>query len=204
MSKDQLVYVVDDDRDVREGVAMLLRSVQLNTRTFDSAESFLNEFDADRPACLILDVRMSGMGGMELLKQLHTEAPGIPVIMLTGHGDVPMAVRALKVGAFDFFEKPFSQQSLIERVQEALVESERRLVLQTQRDDVGGRLAQLTRRQHDVLELVLKGQSNKVIAQTLKISEKTVEIHRQRVMQKMQVKHVAELTRLVLQQEGRL
>lgn len=203
MSKGQTVYVVDDDRDVRDGIAMLLRSVHLRVKAFDSAEAFLEAFDASVPACLVLDVRMSGMGGMELLKQLQTEAPSITVIMLTGHGDVPMAVRALKVGAFDFFEKPFSQQSLIERVQEALVESESRLERQTQRDDVGGRLAQLTRRQHDVLDLVLKGLSNKVIAQTLKISEKTVEIHRQRVMQKMQVKHVAELTRLVLQQGDR-
>jgi len=200
---DSLVYIVDDDAGVREALAWLLRSRRLLSESFDSAEAFDVMLKAQaapcRPCCLLLDVRMPGMSGLALFDLLlaRGELAGMPVIFLTGHADVPTAVDAVKRGAFDFYEKPFSDNALVDRIEQALAQSGAHLEQLRQRSSLQGRLHDLTERERDVMDLVVAGLPNKLIADQLDISVRTVEVHRSRVFDKMQVKSAVELANLL-------
>ncbi|MBP3979272.1 MAG: response regulator [Gammaproteobacteria bacterium] len=200
---DALVYIVDDDAGVREALAWLLRSRRLLSESFDSAEAF----DAMRqacpaphqPCCLLLDVRMPGMSGLALFDVLlaRGDLAAMPVIFLTGHADVPTAVDAVKRGAFDFYEKPFSDNALVDRIEQALTQSAAHLEQLRQRSSLQVRLHDLTERERDVMDRVVAGLPNKLIAEQLEISVRTVEVHRSRVFDKMQVKSAVELANLL-------
>ena len=207
---DAMVYIVDDDASVREGMAWLLRTRRLLSAPFESAEHFLAELDAQQtrwgapglpmqPACILLDVRMPGMSGLALFEQLLERgiAQAWPVIFLTGHADVPTAVDSVKRGAFDFCEKPFSDNALVDRVEQALALSRERLAERVQQQQLQQRLAELTERERDVMQLVARGLPNKLIADQLDISVRTVEVHRARVFDKMEVKSAVELANLL-------
>ena len=200
---DATVYIVDDDTDVREALAWLLRSRRLPSESFDSAEAFdaaLQSRPAQRqPCCLLLDVRMPGMSGLALFDLLivRGDLATMPVIFLTGHADVPTAVDAVKRGAFDFCEKPFSDNALVDRIEQALAQSAAHLAALRERSDLQVRLADLTERERDVMDLVVAGLPNKLIADQLDISVRTVEVHRARVFDKMQVKSAVELANLL-------
>ena len=200
---DSLVYIVDDDAGVREALAWLLRSRRLLSESFDSAETFDAMLKAQaapcRPCCLLLDVRMPGMSGLALFDLLlaRGELAGMPVIFLTGHADVPTAVDAVKRGAFDFYEKPFSDNALVDRIEQALAQSRAHLEQLRQRSSLQVRLHDLTERERDVMDLVVAGLPNKLIADQLEISVRTVEVHRARVFDKMQVKAAVELANLL-------
>lgn len=197
-----LVLVVDDDAAVRSGLSLLLRSAGLNVRGFDGAQAFLEEC-ADVPCgCVLLDVRMPGLSGLELQRRLKDMGVQLPVIILTGHGDVPMAVRAMKHGAFDFIEKPFNDQHLLDRVNDALLQDARDCERRTQRQDAARRLETLTRRERDVVDCLAKGMANKVIATELAISERTVELHRAHAMEKLGLRSVAQLMQHLLLASG--
>ena len=204
------VYLVDDDADVREALAWLLRSRRLYSESFASAEDFLRQL-ADRPLarqpqCLLLDVRMTGMSGLALFEQLKQREGFIqtmPVIFLTGHADVPTAVQTVKQGAFDFCEKPFSDNVLVDRIEQALQQSAQYLEATALRHALLSRLAELTERERSVMKLVVEGVPNKLIADQLDISVRTVEVHRARVFDKMQVKSAVELAN-VLRAHGHL
>ncbi|MFN9474469.1 response regulator transcription factor [Acidovorax sp.] len=197
------VYIVDDDAGVREALAWLLRSRRLPSESFDSAEAFdaaLRARPAQRhPCCLLLDVRMPGMSGLALFDLLivRGDLATMPVIFLTGHADVPTAVDAVKRGAFDFCEKPFSDNVLVDRIEQAQAQSAARLATLRERSDLQVRLADLTERERDVMDLVVAGLPNKLIADQLDISVRTVEVHRARVFDKMQVKSAVELANLL-------
>jgi FixJ family two-component response regulator len=189
---------VDDDAAVRAALAALFGTVGIACAAYASAEEFLAAADTGTRGCLLLDVRMPGMGGLELQRVLRDRGIAIPVIVITGHGDVSMAVRAMKAGAADFIEKPFNGQELIDRVKECLqadAESRRERVL---REEAISLLRQLTRREEEVLERVVAGRPSKVIAAELEISEKTVDVHRSNIMRKTGTRSVAELVRLWL------
>jgi len=192
-----IVLVVDDDPALRDSIAFLVGSVGYDCRSFASAELFLKEWRDDRPACLIADVRMPGMSGLELQKILTEKASSLGVIFVTGHGDVPMAVRAMRGGAIDFLQKPFDDQLLLDRIHEALQRSTRARKSAEEQNAVEARLARLTPREHDVLVLVVAGKANKQIAAELDISIKTVEVHRHNVMDKMETASLAELAALM-------
>jgi two-component system response regulator DctR len=237
---DSMVYIVDDDIGVREGMAWLLRTRRLLSESYDSAETFLDMLQttlrSDLPAsnalpvaaaiaspdaapesfpvacpvalptvlprqagCILLDVRMPGMSGLALFEHLQTSgiAQAWPVIFLTGHADVPTAVDSVKRGAFDFCEKPFSDNALVDRVEQALLLSQERLKARTQQAFLQSRLSELTERERDVMRLVVEGLPNKLIADQLDISVRTVEVHRSRVFDKMEVKSAVELANLM-------
>ena len=205
-TQDALVFIVDDDAGVREALAWLLRSRRLPTQAFDSADAFAeflkNQGSAWRPTqagCLLLDVRMPGMSGLALFELLIERQllDVLPVIFLTGHADVPTAVDAVKRGAFDFCEKPFSDNALVDRIELALQRSTQNLVQLQARRDVQEHLAELTDRERDVMNLVVEGLPNKLIADQLGISVRTVEVHRARVFDKMSVKSAVELANLL-------
>lgn len=192
------VFVVDDDDAVRSSLRLLLRSVGLSATALPSAQEFLDSYDPQQPGCLVLDVRMPGMSGLELQQQLNLRGAIIPVIFITGHGDVPMAVEAMQHGAFDFLQKPFRDQDLIDRVQRAL-EKDRVAREQLRRVDViRKRIESLTARERQVLELVTAGKPNKIMAAELGVSQRTVEIHRARVMEKMEASSLAQLVRMMI------
>ena len=196
------MYIVDDDASVREALAWLLRSRRLPSESFDSAEAFdamLQKRPPQRqPCCLLLDVRMPGMSGLALFDVLAArgDLATMPVIFLTGHADVPTAVDTVKRGAFDFCEKPFSDNALVDRIEQALAQSSERLAQVRERSNVQVRLSELTERERDVMDLVVAGLPNKLIADQLDISVRTVEVHRSRVFDKMQVKSAVELANL--------
>jgi FixJ family two-component response regulator len=196
------VFVVDDDRAVRESLALLVQSVGLEVETFAGAGEFLDAYRPDRRGCLITDIRMPGMSGLELQERLTEDGYHIPVIVLTGFGDVPAAVRALKGGAVDFVEKPFNPQALLDLVQQALVRDTELREQAAREADLAERMALLTPREGEIMALVVAGKANKVIAIDLSISERTVELHRGRIMKKMQARSVAELMRIVLPPGG--
>lgn len=187
------VYVVDDDDAVRESLYALLRSVDLEVETFPSASAFLAAYTPAQPGCLVLDVRLKGMSGLELQQELRQRAVNIPVIILTGHGDVPVAVKAMKNGAFEFLEKPFSKQVFLEHVRRAIDQDHRMRTAESYVQDVNAKLERLTRRENDVLEGILAGRLSKQIANELGVSKKTVDVHRANLMRKMQVDTVAAL-----------
>ena len=195
------VYIVDDDEAVRTSVRFLIRSVGLQAQAFASAQEFLGAYDPRQPGCLLLDVRMPGMSGLDLQQELNRRGATIPVVFITGHGDVPMAVEAMQQGAFDFLQKPFRDQDLLDRVQRALArdtESRSRLAA---RAEILARLATLTPRETEVMRLVTRGKANKVVGAELGVSQRTVEIHRAHVMEKMRASSLAELVRMVLDSE---
>ncbi len=197
-----VVFIVDDDEALRDSLCWLLESAGLRVETHDSANSFLQSYYPGQSGCLLLDVRMPGMNGLELQEQLESRDVRLPVVIMTGHGDVAMAVRALKAGAMDFIEKPFDDELLLASIQRALVlDTEQRKNRATQAE-VLARLAHLTRREHQVMELVTIGKANKQIASELNVSAKTVEAHRAHVMEKMQAKSLAELVRMSMLVSG--
>ena len=207
---DATVYIVDDDAIVREGMAWLLRTRRLLSAGYDSAEAFMQALQAQQthwgppqqppsPGCILLDVRMPSMSGLALFEQLLSDgiAQAWPVIFLTGHADVPTAVDSVKRGAFDFCEKPFSDNALVDRIEQALALSATRLAERQQRQQLEQRLLELTERERDVMALVARGLPNKLIADQLEISVRTVEVHRARVFDKMSVKSAVELANLL-------
>ena len=198
MGRDEpLVYVVDDDEAVRDSLSLLLKAVGLTGQTFSSAAEFLNDYDPEQHGCLVADIRMPGMSGLDLQDELNRRGAQLPLIFITGHGDVPMAVDAMKSGALDFIEKPFRDQDLLDRVQQALAWDKERRIENLKTLAIRERLATLTPRETEVMECVVQGQANKVIAMDLGVSQRTVEIHRARVMEKMAVRSVAKLVRAV-------
>ena len=192
------VFIVDDDEAVRGSLRLLIRSVGLQAKACASAKEFLEGYDADQPGCLLLDVRMPGMSGLELQQELNQRGATIPVVFITGHGDVPMAVEAMQHGAFDFLQKPFRDQDLLDRVQRALGRDAESRAALAARAQIAERLASLTPRELEVMRLVTRGKANKVIAHELSISPRTVEIHRARVMEKMDAGNLADLVRKAL------
>jgi two-component system, LuxR family, response regulator FixJ len=197
-----IVYIVDDDDAIRAALRLLLKSVGLAATTLPSAQDFLASYHPQQPGCLILDVRMPGMSGLELQQHLNVRGAIIPVIFITGHGDVPMAVEAMQQGAFDFLQKPFRDQDLIDRIQRALAKDQAERAQLRERDRIKERLESLTAREREVLDLVTSGKPNKIMAADLGVSQRTVEIHRSRVMEKMGASSLAQLVRMVLDLKG--
>lgn len=196
MSDNATVFIVDDDAAVRDSLSFLMQSVGLKTESFDSADSFLKANPVSRAGCLLLDIRMPGMSGLELQGVLLEREIRLPVIFISGHADVPMAVRALKAGAFDFVEKPFNDQLLLDCVQRAIESDRQQRQNDAQLDEWRERMATLTPREREVMELVVDGAANKVISATLGVSLKTVEAHRARVMDKLQADSLSHLVRM--------
>ena len=198
MNTDTLIYIVDDDAGLRRSLAYLLDSVGWKREAFDSSEAFLAGWQPQRPACLLLDVRMPGISGLELQRRLRRDGHQLPIVFMTGHGDIPMAVEAMRAGAVDFIEKPFRDQDLITRVQKALeLDGQNRGELK-EASLIRERFESLTPREREVFQLVTDGKANKVMAGDLGVSQRTVEIHRARVMEKMGAKSLAQLVRMSL------
>ncbi len=198
MDSDPTVYVVDDDQAVRDSLGWLIGSINLKVEMYGTARSFLEGCDPAHSGCLVLDVRMPGMSGLDLQEELINHGIILPVIIITGHADVPMAIRAMKAGAFDFVEKPFNDQILLERIQSAIQcdadtrqRSAHRLVIES-------RIATLTRREREVMDFVVAGKSNKLIAYDLGVSMKTVEAHRANMMVKMSADSLSHLVEMVV------
>lgn len=197
MPDSSTVFVVDDDRDMRRSLQWLIESAGLSVEVFESAEQFLQRTEQSEPGCLLLDLRMPGIGGLRLLECLQQGGSRAPVIVLTGHGDVAVAVKALKLGAFDFIEKPAPHQLILDRIQDALAANQTRRAREQKRASFERLLAQLSQREHDVLNRLIEGTYNKAIALELGISERTVEKHRESIMHKMGTRSLAELIRTV-------
>lgn len=194
--RQESVLIVDDDAAVRDSLSLLLKSVGIQSQTFSSGDEFVDAYQADWAGCILLDIRMPGMSGMEVQRRLFERDCTLPIIFITGHGDIPMAVEAMHLGAHDFVQKPFHDQELLDRIQAALNAN------RDQQDDIDlkrnvkERYETLTPRESEVMSAVVKGHANKVIAMDLDLSQRTVEIHRARVMEKMQVRSLAELVKL--------
>jgi two-component system, LuxR family, response regulator FixJ len=193
------VFVVDDDAAVRDSLRFLLRSVGHPVEVFASAADFMHAYGDDRPGCLVLDIRMPGMSGLELQQQLVERRALIPIIFITGHGDVPMAVEAMQSGAMDFIQKPFRDQDLLDRINQALEKDLVNRQALGQLNLIKERLESLTPREREVMDMVVHGKANKVIAADLDLSQRTVEIHRARVMEKMHASSLAHLVRMVIE-----
>jgi two-component system response regulator DctR len=191
------VHVVDDDEAIRDALSWLLRSRGVAARSWPSAEAFLAEWSAEMRGCLVLDVRMGAMSGVELFDKLLDLGSRLPVVFLTGHGDVPLAVAALKKGAFDFVEKPFNDNELVDRIVAAVKQDEAQRAQAQSEATVAAKLAELTPREREVMERVLAGDYNKTIADALGIAVRTVEVHRARIFEKMGVRSAVELAQLV-------
>ncbi|MGB5201397.1 MAG: response regulator FixJ [Sedimenticolaceae bacterium] len=192
------VFVVDDDQAMRNSLKWLIESVGVQVESFASADEFLAEYQPGRSGCLVLDVRMPGMSGLDLQEYLVEHNIQIPAVIITGHGDVPMAVRAMKSGAIDFIEKPFNDEVLLDAIRRAIAYEEQQRSHYSENLRVQERLAHLTPREREVMEMVTDGRSNKEIANSLGVSAKTIEAHRARVMEKMQAGSLAELVRMAL------
>src|SRR2546425_2534933 len=193
------VYIVDDDAEMRETLRSLVSSVNLPVETYASAQEFLETQSGGRAGCLVVDLRMPGLSGIDLQEELISRGTKLPVIMISGYGDVPTAARAMRAGAIDFLEKPISRQLLLDRVREGLDVDRQRRRVEAETAEIAGRAARLTPRQRQVMEMVVRGNTNKVIAIDLGLCEKTVEVHRAHVMEKMKVQSLAELVRFALQ-----
>ena len=202
MNRNASVFIVDDDDAVRSSLRLLLKSVGLPAIAYASATDFLSAWQPEQPGCLVLDVRMPGMSGLELQHELNRRGAIIPVIFITGHADIPMAVEAIQHGAFDFLQKPFRDQDLIDRVQRALTTDAQQRRDLAKREVIRERFASLTPREREVLTLVTRGKANKVMAGDLGVSQRTVEIHRARVMEKMGAASLAQLVRMMLDLEA--
>ena len=192
------VYVVDDDQAVRDSLRWLIESVGLNVTTFSNGQELLENFNEPDISCLVLDVRMPGISGLDLQQRLRNLNSKVPVIIVTGHADVPMAIQAMKAGAFDFIEKPYSDQLLLERIQCAIEQDDNFKQRQAINNEINDRIETLTPREHEVMGLVVTGHSNKSIAKELGVSIKTVEVHRGNLMSKMKAQSLSELVRLVM------
>jgi len=190
------VFIVDDDPAIRFAMEALMESVNLHHEIFASADEFLDKLSEQRPGCLVLDIRMPGLGGLELQEELIRRGNTLPIIFITGHGDVPMAVEAMQKGAVDFIQKPFRDQELLDRIRDALATDQHRREEQQHHEEVAHRLEKLTNREREVFDLVVTGKPNKVIAYELGVSQRTVEIHRARVMEKMQARSLADLVKM--------
>nr|WP_211163182.1 response regulator [Aromatoleum diolicum] len=198
---DQFIYIVDDDEALRDSLVWLLESSGHHVRAYESAEAFLGLYNAAMTGCLVLDVRMPGMSGLELFEELTRRHCTLPVIFITGHGDVPMAVSAVKKGAVDFIEKPFSERDMLGLIAECLAAEQQNRGKRQHEAETARRLHHLTQREREVLDLIIAGKLNKQIADVLGISIKTVEVHRARVMEKMEANSLAELVQNVLAAE---
>ncbi|MEO8319205.1 MAG: response regulator FixJ [Bradyrhizobium sp.] len=198
MSQSGKVYVIDDDPAMRDSLDFLLGAVGFSVRLFDSAQSFLDELASLEAGCVLTDVRMPGIDGMELLRQLNSGARKLPVIVMTGHGDVPLAVEAMKLGALDFLEKPFEDDRLIGMIETALAQNETGSKSNALTADMAARVASLTQRERQVMQGLITGQSNKTIARDYDISPRTVEVYRANVMTKMQANSLSELVRFAI------
>jgi two-component system, LuxR family, response regulator FixJ len=192
------VYIVDDDAAVRDGLSALLTVSGFTLEAFDSAERFLAAVEPGAAGCAILDIRMPGMSGLDLQRELKRRGIALPIIIITGHGDVPLAVAALKAGAVDFLEKPFDGDALLTGIEEALRRDAESRSAAFDRDTVAARVAQLTPREREVMDLVVAGHPNKVVADRLGIAVRTVEIHRARVMEKTAARNLSELIRMAI------
>lgn len=196
------VFVVDDDPAIRKSLRWLIESVGLNVQTYELASEFLDSYSPDRPGCLVLDVRIPGMSGLELQEKLRERGYDIPVIIVSGYGDVPMAVRAMKAGAVDFLEKPVSDQVLLDYIQKGIERDIKNKAARLQNKELLERKSTLTRREHEVMDYVVSGFSSREIAEKLNVSFKTVEAHRAKIMKKMQAKSVPKLIQMELQIQG--
>jgi two-component system, LuxR family, response regulator FixJ len=193
-----IVYIVDDDDGMRRALTTLMTTVGYRSLAFSRPSEFLASYDADQASCLVLDVRMPEMSGLEVQQQLNRNGSMLPVIMITGHGDIPMAVQAMKDGAFDFLQKPFRDQELLDRINAALKQDAQNRESVDRLADLRQRAESLTPREREVMALVVDGKANKVVAIDLGLSERTVEIHRANVMEKMGARSVAHLVRMHL------
>ncbi len=191
------VFVVDDDQAVRRFLSGLIASVDIPVEAYASARDFLDSYEPGRAGCLLLDIRMPGMSGLELQQELDRRAIDLPVIILTGHGNVQVAVNAMKAGAVDFIEKPFNNELLLDRIQTALSDSVKARETRLEQEAIEARMSRLTPRERQVLERVIAGDTNKGVARRLGISDKTVELHRSRVMEKMKAGSLAALVKMV-------
>ena len=198
----QTVFVIDDDDAVRDALELLIQSVGLDVASFPSAVTFLERHNPERRGCLLVDIRMPGMSGLDLQEQLLRMGSTLPLIFITGHGDVQMAVRAMRRGAFDFLLKPFHDQELLDRIHHALKLDAQRFEEQTAQARIQQRLSSLTPRERQVMDLVVQGHANKVIASRLDLSQRTVELHRAKVMDKMEASSLAQLVRIAIRVEG--
>jgi len=199
MTPEPLVFVIDDDQAVRQFLCKLIASVGLEVEPYAMAQTFLDAGKFERPGCLVLDIRMREMSGLELQQELARRQVDLPIIMLTGHGNVQVAVHAMKAGAIDFIEKPFNNELLLDRIQHAVAESILRYDDHIKRKELSRRRDSLTARERQVLDLVVAGMTNKVMADRLNISEKTVENHRARMMEKMSASSLPDLINMVAQ-----
>jgi len=195
---ERTIFVVEDDVSVRESLRALLESADLKVIDFASAVEFLNSADERRGSCIIADVRMPGMNGLEMQEELVKRGSKLPVIIITGHGDVAMAVQAMKVGAIDFLEKPFDDETLLDCVHRALDVMEKKRDLMKEAEDASQQISRLTRRELEVLEQLVAGRSNKLVARELSISPRTVEIHRARIMDKLKARGLSDLVRTAI------
>jgi len=197
MSSEPIVFVVDDDEAVRESLRDLISSAGLGVRTLESGQAFLDQY-RNEPGCLVLDIRMRDLSGLQLQKVLNERGVAIPIIFITGHGDIPMAVEAMREGAIDFIEKPFREQVLLDRIQQAIGMDARRRNEAAQRNDVAARYQLLTPKERQVMKLLVQGKPIKTVAAELNLSAKTVHFHRANILEKMRADTLAELTRLAL------
>lgn len=195
-SQNSVVFIVDDHPAVRDSLALLLKQVGIDVQTFENAEAFLDAYQPDYKGCIILDVRMSGMDGMQLQEKLSDSKCMMPIIFLTGHGDIPMSVRAIKAGAIDFLTKPITLEKLLPSVQSALLENEKLIEANKHNQDALSRLESLTKREYEVMMLAIQGCHNKEIATRLGISFRTVEIHRSNIMHKTGAINLLDLARI--------
>ena len=195
MKNNATVFVVDDEVEVRKSLRWLIESIDLNVETFESAEEFLAAYDPDRPGCAVIDMRMPEVSGLELQKKLKANGYTLPLIFITGFGSVPIAVEALKMGAVDFMEKPFSDQALLDKIHCALEIDRQARFKKSRNENISARVKDLTSREKEIMDLVVQGNATKRIAVQLGISPKTVEAHRARVMQKMEADSIADLVR---------
>lgn len=202
MSNQTSVFIVDDDHEVRDALQLLMESVGLQTECFGSAQEYLDRFDPQKPGCIVLDVRMPGMSGLDLQMRLAEERLCPPIIIITGHGDVPMAVRAVQAGAMNFIEKPFNDQELLDSVHRAIERDAQQRGDVSRLAEIEERYQRLTPREREVLELVIAGRRNKLIAAELGVSQSTVEAHRAKVMEKMEADTLSELMRMMLSLQG--
>lgn len=194
------VFIVDDDSDVRRAVSLLVRSVDLDAVSFSSAQEFLDKYDDQKPGCLILDVRMPGMTGLQLQQEMAARGIRLPVIFVSAHGEIPTATAVIRAGAVDFIPKPFSPQTLLERIHEAISIDHEQRRAHSLVQEVESRVAALTDREREIMQYLMQGESTKVIASRLGISPKTVDNHRAKVLEKMVVDNTTQLARLVIGQ----
>lgn len=201
MNSNQTVFIIDDDKAIRDGICDLVEGLSLKAEAYASAEDFLDCYTPEREGCLVLDVRMPGMSGLELQHRLKQDQVNLPIVIITGHGDVPMAVKAMQEGAVDFIEKPFREQSLWESIKKALEAGVRRRRHSEEQNGIADRLGNLTSREVEVLELIMKGMSDKEAAGELSVSQRAVAFHRNHILEKMSCKSTVELVRKLARHE---